>query len=128
MLRHLCYVSRHVRCFNTFVRYYTISYLWAPIMLCPSHSLLPVDTGKYLYVVYMNNMIYEIKSNQLCSIVYLRVPSITRFLLCTPSGDMKTLIYELCYMYTIIEDHYKWSYMLYIFPLSYKLSIGVSSV
>ena len=50
-------------------------------------------------------MIYEIESNQLCSIVYLRVLSVTRFLLCTPTGDVKTLIYELSYMYTMIEDH-----------------------
>ena len=41
-------------------------------MLCPSHSLLPVDVGKYLYVVYMNNMRYEIKSN---SIMFCSVPT-----------------------------------------------------
>ena len=50
-------------------------------MLCPSHSLLIVNVGKYLYVVYMNNMRYEIKVIQFCSVVYLRVPSVTRFLL-----------------------------------------------
>ena len=76
----------------------------------------------------MNNMRYEIKVIQLCSVVYLQVPSVTRFLLCTPMGDVKTLIYELCYMYTVIEDHYMWSYMLSVFPLSYKLSAGVSSM
>ena len=27
-------------------------------MLCPSHSLLPVYAGKYLYVVYLNKVIY----------------------------------------------------------------------
>ena len=27
-------------------------------MLCPSHSLLLVYTDKYLYVVYLNKMIY----------------------------------------------------------------------
>ena len=97
-------------------------------MLCPSRSLLPVDVGKYLCVVYMNNMRYEIKVIQLCSIVYLQVHSVTRFMLCTPTGDVKTLIYELCYMYTIIEDHYMWSYILYVFPPSYKLSMGVSFV
>ena len=35
-------------------------YLQVPIVLCPSHSLLPIYAGKYLYVVSMNNMIYEI--------------------------------------------------------------------
>ena len=33
------------------------------------------------------------------------------------------MIYEL-YMYTVIEDHYKWPYMLSVFPLSYKLSMA----
>ena len=57
-----------------------------------------------------------------------RVPFVTRFLLCTPMGDMNILICELFYMYTIIEDHCMWSYMLYVFLLSYKLSTGVLSV
>ena len=73
-------------------------------------------------------MRYEIESNQLCSVVYLRVLYVTRFLLCNPTGDVKTLIYELSYMYNMIADHYMWSYMLFVFPLSYKLSTGVSSV
>ena len=72
-------------------------------------------------------MIYEIESNQLCSIVYLRVLSVTRFLLCT-TRDVKTLIYDLSYMYIVIEDHCMWSYMLSVFPLSYKLNTGASSV
>ena len=48
----------------------TVPYLRVPIVLCPSHSLLSVDVSKYLYVVYKNNMRYEIKSNlvMLCSI------------------------------------------------------------
>ena len=70
----------------------------------------------------------KLKVIQLCSIVYLWVPSVTRFLLCTPTEDVKTLIYELCYKYTVIEDHCMWSYMLSVFPLSYKLSMGVSFV
>ena len=57
-----------------------------------------------------------------------RVPSITRFLLCTPTGDMNILICEFFYMYTVIEDHCMWSYMLSVFPLSYKLSTSVLSV
>ena len=40
---------------------------------------------------------------------------------------LNILIYEL-YMYTVIEDHYKWPYMLSVFPLSYKFSTGVSFV
>ena len=48
----------------------TVLYLRVPIVLCPSNSLLLVDACKYLYVVYMNNMRYEIKSNsvQFCNI------------------------------------------------------------
>ena len=57
-----------------------------------------------------------------------RIPSITRFLLCTPTGDMNILICELFYMYTLIEGHCIWSYMLSIFPLSNKLSTSVLSV
>ena len=41
-----------------------------------------------------------------------QVPSITRFPLCTPIGDMNIMICELFYMYTVIEDHCMWSYML----------------
>ena len=70
----------------------------------------------------------KLKLIQLCYVVYLRVPSVTRFLLCTPTGDVKTMIYELCYLYTVIKDHCMWSYMLSVFPLSYKLRTGVSSV
>ena len=54
-----------------------------------------------------------------------RVPYVTRFLLCTPTRDMDILICVLFYMYVVIEDHYRWSYMLSIFQLSYKLSTGV---
>ena len=54
-----------------------------------------------------------------------RVLSVTKFLLCTLTRDMNILIYELFYMYTVIEDHCIWSYMLYIFSLSYKLSTCV---
>ena len=57
-----------------------------------------------------------------------RVPSVTRFLLCTPTGDMNIMICELFYTYIVIEDYYRWSYMLSVFPLSYKLSTSVSSV
>ena len=73
-------------------------------------------------------MRYEIESNQLCFVVYLRVPPILKLLLSTATGDVKTLIYELSYMYIVIEDHCIWSYMLYVFRLSYKFSTGISSV
>ena len=73
-------------------------------------------------------MRYEIESNQLYSIVYLWVPHVLELMLSTPTGDVKTLIYELSYMYTVIKDHCMWSFMLSIFPLSYKLSTSVSFV
>ena len=73
-------------------------------------------------------MRYEIESNQFYSVVYLRVPLILKLLLSTPMGDVKTLIYELSYMYNVIEDNCMWSFMLSVFPLSYKLSTGVSSI
>ena len=60
--------------------------------------------------------------------MYLRVPLILKLLLSTHTGDVKTLIYDLSYMYTVIEDHCMWSYMLSVYPLSYKLSTGVLSV
>ena len=70
VLQHFCYVG------NTFVTWAdtsllrTVPYLRVPIVLCSSHSLLPIYAGKYLYLVYMNNMIHEIKSTQFCSVVY----------------------------------------------------------
>ena len=73
-------------------------------------------------------MKYEIESNQFSSIVYLGVPPVLKLFLSTHTGDVKTLIYELSYMYTMIEDRCIWSYMLFVFPLSYKLSTSVSSV
>ena len=45
----------------------TVSYIWVPIVLCPSHSLLLVYADKYLYVVYMNNMIYGSKYKKFTS-------------------------------------------------------------
>ena len=59
VLRHFCYVGRHVSVCASVPLFSTIMYLQVPIVLCPSHSLLPVYVGKYLYVMYMNNMIYE---------------------------------------------------------------------
>ena len=54
-----------------------------------------------------------------------QVHSFTIFMLCTPTKDMDILICELFYMYTVIEDHYRWSYTSSVFPLSYKLSTCV---
>ena len=39
----------------------------------------------------------------------------TRFMFCTPTGDMKIMIYELLNTYTIIEDHYC-GHIYYLFP------------
>ena len=50
-------------------------------------------------------MRYEIESNQFCSVVYLQVPPVLKLMLSPPTGDVKTLIYELSYMFTVIEDH-----------------------
>ena len=52
----------------------TVQYLQVPIVLCPSHSLLLVYTGKYLYDKNMNNEQEESIRNQFCSVMYLRVP------------------------------------------------------
>ena len=73
-------------------------------------------------------MRYEIESNQFCFVVYLQVPPVLKLMLSTPTEDVKTMIYELSYMYTMIEDHYMWSSMLSVFPLSYNLSMCVSFV
>ena len=51
-------------------------------------------------------MRYEIERNRFSSVVYLRVPLVLKLLLSTLTGDVKTVIYELSYMYTVIEDHY----------------------
>ena len=58
VLQHFCYVGKHVSVCSLAPLFSTVLYLWVPIVICPSHSLLPVYTGKYLYVVYLNEMIY----------------------------------------------------------------------
>ena len=40
----------------------TVLYLWVPIVLHPSHSLLLVYARKHLYDKYLNNEIYENKA------------------------------------------------------------------
>ena len=57
----------------------TVQYLWVPIVLCPSHSLLLVYSSKHLYEPYLNNEQYEkkvigsdAKTSQFCIVVYLR--------------------------------------------------------
>ena len=64
------------------------------IQSCYSFSLVYAD--KHLYDKHLNNEPYENKSNQLecsgksqlCIVVYLRVPYVMKFLLCTPKGEM----------------------------------------
>ena len=58
VLRKFCYVGRHVSVCASTPLFSTILYLRVPIVLCPSHSLLLVYADKYLYVVYLNKMIY----------------------------------------------------------------------
>ena len=52
-----------------------VPYLQVPIVLRPSHSLLLVYTRKHLYDKNLNNEQEESIRNQLCSVIYLRVPS-----------------------------------------------------
>ena len=87
--RHFYYVGRHVfvqcdntpaLCYDTSVTwagtslFSTVPYLRVPIMLRPSHSLLLVYTGKYLYDKNVNNEQEESIRNQFCFVMYLRVP------------------------------------------------------
>ena len=58
MLRHFCYVGRHFSICDSVPLFSTVLYLRVPIVLCPSYSLLPVYADKYLYVEYLNKMIY----------------------------------------------------------------------
>ena len=70
VLRHFCYVGRHVSvqcddtpalCYDTSVTwadtclFRIVPYLQVPIVLRPSHSLLLVSTGKHLYDKNLNN-------------------------------------------------------------------------
>ena len=66
VLRHLCYVGRHVLCYDTSITwadtycasapmFSTVQYLRVPIVLRPSHSLLLVYTDKHFYDKNMNN-------------------------------------------------------------------------
>ena len=54
----------------------TVPYLWVPIVLRASHSLLLFYTCKHLYDKNPNNEQEESIRNHLCSIMYLRVPSV----------------------------------------------------
>ena len=58
VLRHFYYVDSHISICASAPLFSIVLYLRVPIVSCPSHSLLPVYAGKYLYVVYMNKMIY----------------------------------------------------------------------
>ena len=59
MLQHFCYVGRHVSVCASAPLFNTVLYLRVLIVMCPSHSLLPMYANKYLYVVYLNKMIYR---------------------------------------------------------------------
>ena len=84
VLRHFFYVGRHifVQCDYTSVTwagtslFSTISYLWVPIVLRLSYSLLLVYTSKHLYDKSLNNEQEESIRNQFCSVMYLRVHSV----------------------------------------------------
>ena len=74
--------STPVLCYGTSVTwadtslFSTVSYLRVPIVLRPSHSLLLIYIGNLLYDKNLNNEQEENIRNQLCSIMYLRVPSV----------------------------------------------------
>ena len=53
-----------------------VPYLQVAIVMRPSHSLLLVYTCKHLYDKNLNNEQQESIRNQLCSVMYLRVPSV----------------------------------------------------
>ena len=57
MLRHFYYMGRRVSVCASAPLSSTVLYLRVSIVSYPSHSLLPVYAGKYLYVVHMNKMI-----------------------------------------------------------------------
>ena len=91
VLRHFCYVGRHVSvqcddtpalCYDTSVMwagtslFSTVPYLWVPIVLHHSYSLLLVYTDKHLYDKNMNNEQKESIRNQFCFVIYVRVPYI----------------------------------------------------
>ena len=67
-----------------------------PIVPCPCYSFSLVYANKHLYDKYLNNESYEYKSNQLrglrksqfYTVVYLQVPYVMKFLLCTLIGEM----------------------------------------
>ena len=58
VIRHVGYVGRHVFVCASTPLFSIVPYLRVPIVLCPSHSLFSVYTGKHLYDKIMNNVIY----------------------------------------------------------------------
>ena len=58
VLRHFCYVGKHVSVCASAPLFNTTSYLQVPIVLCPSNSLFSIYTDKHLYDKNMNNVIY----------------------------------------------------------------------
>ena len=57
--------------------------------------------------------------NHKSSVMFYSVPTgtlCTRFMFCTPTGDMKIMIYELLNMYIVIEDHFCGHIYIICFP------------
>ena len=69
---------------------------------------------------YLNNEQYENKCNQLCTVVYLQVPFVMKFPLCTPTGEMNNMIREIFIYACILELKITVSghRCYYVFPLS----------
>ena len=58
VLQHFCYVGKHISICALAPLFSIVSYLRVPIVLCLSHSLFPIYTGKHLYDKNLNNVIY----------------------------------------------------------------------
>ena len=130
MLRHLYFFGSTYYALTPL--FSTIPYLRVPIVLCPSQSLIPIYTSKHLYDKNLNNMTYRnnYTKSQVINFVLQRTYGYPLYKnsVMYSFGRLCIMICKLCYMYTIIEDHCMWSCMLSVFPLSYKLSTGVSSM
>ena len=127
-----------------------VSYLWVFIALRrPPHSLLSVYTGKHLYDKNMNNEQDESISNQFCSVLYctygylLYKNSVMNSYGRYENPIIRIILYEnsvrrirlyvnsdICIMIYVSCNCGTLQVVIYVicFPLSYKLSTGVSSV
>ena len=98
----------------------TISYLRVPIVPCPYHSFSLVYADKHLYEKYLNYEQYENNCNQFCTIVYLWISFVMKFLLCTPTRETNNMIREIVIYACILELKITVSghRCYYVFPLS----------